>query len=77
MDLSKALDTINHELLDALKDALKLIHIYISDLWQRVNIDKSFSSWSNLLNGVPPGSVSRPLLFNINLNDTFYMQFPR
>ena len=60
MDLSKAFDTINHELLITKlyaygfsKDALKLIYSYMSDHWQRTKIDKSFSSWSALLKGVP------------------------
>ena len=63
MHLSKAFDTINHELLIAKlhaygfsKDSLKLINSYKSDRWQRTKIDKSFSSWS-LLKGVPQGSV--------------------
>ena len=79
MDLSKAFDTINHELLIAKlypygfsKDSLKIISSYISDRWQRTMIDKSFSSWSALLKGVPHGSVLGPILFNIYLNDIFY-----
>ena len=78
MDLSKAFDTINNELLIAKlyaygfsKDAFKLINSYMSDRWQRTKIDKSFSSWSAPLKGVPQGSVSGPILFNIYLNDFF------
>ena len=60
MDLSKAFDTINHELLIAKlhaygfsKQALKILFSYMSDRWQRTKINKSFSSWSALLQGVP------------------------
>ena len=79
MDLSKAFDTINHELLIAKLDAygfeesaLEIVNSYLTDRWQRTKINTSFSSWRELLCGVPQGSVLGLLLFNIYLNDLFF-----
>ena len=75
----KAFDCLPHELLIAKLDAygfdkssLKLIHSYLSNRKQRVKINDRYSSWSEILFGVPQGSILGPLLFNIFICNMFY-----
>ena len=59
MDLSKAFDTLNHDLLIAKLHAygfdiktLKLLHNYLTKKWQRTKVNSSFTAWSELLHKV-------------------------
>ena len=71
MDLSKAFDTLNHDLLIAKLHAyrfseefLQLIKRYLTNRWQRAKVNASFSNRAQLLLGVPQGPFLGPLLFN-------------
>ena len=77
-DLSKAFDCLSHELLIAKIEAygfdymsVKLLHSYLTNRLQRVRINSNYSTWSEIINGVPQGSILGPLLFNIYLSDLF------
>ena len=78
-DLSKAFDCIDHELLIAKlhaygfdTDALKFIYSYLKGRKQRTKINSSYSSFPEILFGVPQGSILGPLLFNAYICDLFY-----
>ena len=78
-DLSKAFDCLSHEVLIAKldaygfdKNALNLVNSYLTYRKERVKINDKYSSWSEVLFGVPQGSISQPLLFNVFICDMFY-----
>ena len=67
MDLSKAFDTIDHQLIIA-----KLFANGISTEHVRIKINTTLSSWTQLFQGVPHGLVPGPILFNSNINHIFF-----
>ena len=80
MDLSKAFDTLYHELLIAKLNAygfshksLGLLHSYLTNRWQRIKINISFSTWAEILQDVPQGSMLGPLRFNIYLKYLLFL----
>ena len=82
-DLSKAFDCLSHYLLIAKLEAygfdyisLKLMHSYLNYRFQRIRVNSKYSLWSEIICGVPQGSILGPLLFNIYLSDLFIFVSP-
>ena len=87
LDISKAFDKVWHDgLLFKLKtygvegDLLLLLKNYLKNRKQRVALNGQTSEWRKINSRVPQGSVLRPLLFLIHINDlpdgiTQYVEF--
>ena len=76
LDLSKAFDTLDHEILIAKlgyygfdSSSLNLMKNYLSNRLQQVQYDEVISDTLKIKCGVPQGSILGPLLFLIYVND--------
>ncbi len=76
MDLSKAFDSVNHELLlNKLSSAgfrpgtLKWFRNHLVDRTQCVHVEDLKSDFLDISKGVPQGSILGPILFSIYIND--------
>ena len=79
-DLSKASNCLNLDPLIAKLNAyglslpaLKLIHDFLLNKKQRTRINNSYSTWMEIIFGVPKRSMHGPLLFKIFLAGLFFV----
>ena len=80
MGLSKAYDCLPYDLLIAKREAygidrynLRLSMNYLNSRKQQTKVGSSDSKWSQIKHGIPQGSIMGLLLFNIIINDLFFV----
>ena len=76
MDLSKAYDCVNHNLIIVKlevygigENSLRLIHNYVPQRYKRVKVGSFLSEWLGVILGLSQGSLLGPILFNVFISD--------
>ena len=79
LDLSKAFDSISHEILlqklhnlNFSENSIAMIRSFLKRRLQKVVLETTSSDWIELYQGVPQGTILGPLLFNIYVNSMRY-----
>ena len=80
MDLSKVCDCLPHDLLIPKlraygldRSSPRLLMDYFNSRKQRTKVGSSSSKWSEIKHRIPQGSILALLLFNIFINDLFFV----
>ena len=80
MDLYKAFDTLNHDLLIAKLEVYSFsenspnyIQTYLRNCLQRTNVNNNLSLWKYIFPGILQGSILSPLMFKIYINNLFFL----
>ena len=70
--LLKMLENFKLEVYSFSAKFLFYIHNYLNKRLQKTDVNCDFSLWKEIFSAVSQGSILRPLLFNVYINDIFF-----